>query len=749
MKKVILFVTALILIVAMAVPSIAEYKTLYVNKSKLNAYKEPNKDSKVLKKLKGGHEVLVDTTSGVSEDGKWYYAYNPEDGDGYGWLLAKHLTDKMPSKYCKHDWSEWKDTTPATCTTKGERTRECSICHKTQTKEIKKLGHTFSEWKTIKEPESCDKPGEESRTCSVCDFVEVRDKIKPHTFGEWSIIKEATCSSKGKRTRKCKVCNTEEQEELPKLDHNYEWNIISEATDHSSGTRQQVCQICGHAEPAVSYDPDGTLRRGDKGEDVRAFQQLLIDQGYLAAGGADGSFGSGTEKAVMQFQKDQGLTADGVIWPQTRQLMDHDFGPWTITKAMTRTEPGERVRVCNDCGYEQREPLEAGTTWIKGARGESVRALQQLLGALGYNPGKSDGAYGKKLDTAFSAFAKDKGFVFEPGKIRPADVDALMNAWLEDLDDEKWMGEGSADSAVSLSLTVIPVEDVQDETGEMRTFSWNVTNLGSESCHFNALLLTFGNEADFREDNLTIEVDGFELMPMGTNNKSGTFVVASDWGEGDLNFAAMAVTDPDGSVWISNAVSFGNGETPEPKTVEPQDVVYNVDDLQDGIYPVAFNRGDILTGASGVFMNAVHIYTRDIYDIVDINTLAEGDTVVIGGVSHAVETIQVVDGYVIVNGGNDQENGFEFVSEEESNCYRVNQYDDLATYTEQGVTSLTLSATAVYTDASDIDSEPVTVEYGNIPDAMMESENESFDPYNTTVRVENGEVVEINRVYVP
>ena len=62
----------------------------------------------------------------------------------------------------------------------------------------------------------------------------------------------------------------------------------------------------------MSYDPEGTLRRGDRGEEVREVQQLLADMDYLSAGGADGIFGAGTEKAITEFQNDQGLTPDGV-----------------------------------------------------------------------------------------------------------------------------------------------------------------------------------------------------------------------------------------------------------------------------------------------------------------------------------------------------------------------------------------------------------------------------------------------------
>ena len=54
------------------------------------------------------------------------------------------------------------------------------------------------------------------------------------------------------------------------------------------------------------------LKKGAKGEDVRALQYLLIGNGCsVGASGADGSFGAATDTAVRSYQKANGLTVDG------------------------------------------------------------------------------------------------------------------------------------------------------------------------------------------------------------------------------------------------------------------------------------------------------------------------------------------------------------------------------------------------------------------------------------------------------
>ena len=60
------------------------------------------------------------------------------------------------------------------------------------------------------------------------------------------------------------------------------------------------------------------LSKGDKSDSVKVLQILLIGLGYsCGSAGADGDFGSNTDKAVKAFQKDRGLTVDGIVGPDT------------------------------------------------------------------------------------------------------------------------------------------------------------------------------------------------------------------------------------------------------------------------------------------------------------------------------------------------------------------------------------------------------------------------------------------------
>lgn len=69
--------------------------------------------------------------------------------------------------------------------------------------------------------------------------------------------------------------------------------------------------------PATDGKDRGTLRRGATGEIVKNVQAKL----QLAP--ADGIFGSHTEAAVREFQRKQGLVADGIIGPKSWTALDN------------------------------------------------------------------------------------------------------------------------------------------------------------------------------------------------------------------------------------------------------------------------------------------------------------------------------------------------------------------------------------------------------------------------------------------
>jgi peptidoglycan hydrolase-like protein with peptidoglycan-binding domain len=66
------------------------------------------------------------------------------------------------------------------------------------------------------------------------------------------------------------------------------------------------------------------LKKGSKGDAVRALQGNLVQLGYTVA--VDGDFGKGTEEAVLHLQKAFGYTVDGVVGDGTQFLINQQIG---------------------------------------------------------------------------------------------------------------------------------------------------------------------------------------------------------------------------------------------------------------------------------------------------------------------------------------------------------------------------------------------------------------------------------------
>lgn len=79
-----------------------------------------------------------------------------------------------------------------------------------------------------------------------------------------------------------------------------------------------------HAAIAEPGTGAAVLRRGSRGEAVRALQTALTASGYALA--ADGMFGPLTERAVRTFQARHSLTVDGIAGPATMTALGRGAG---------------------------------------------------------------------------------------------------------------------------------------------------------------------------------------------------------------------------------------------------------------------------------------------------------------------------------------------------------------------------------------------------------------------------------------
>lgn len=115
---------------------------------------------------------------------------------------------------------------------------------------------------------------------------------------------------------------------------------------------------------------------------IKPIQQALVNHGY-DTGGVDGIAGDKTYTAVMDFQEDNGLSADGMVGTSTQQKLGITIGSGGGSGTTS-------------------------ATLKNGSNGSLTRYLQRILSELGYSV-TIDGIFGNNMETAVKAFQQKYG----------------------------------------------------------------------------------------------------------------------------------------------------------------------------------------------------------------------------------------------------------------------------------------------------------------------------------------------------
>lgn len=148
------------------------------------------------------------------------------------------------------------------------------------------------------------------------------------------------------------------------------------------------------ATTATSTNPN-TLKYGDSGDRVTELQTALVKLGY-STNGIDGRFGAGTQKAVIAFQKANGLTADGLAGTQTQDLIYNKASSDSSSSGSSSSSSSDSSSTSS--GFTR--------TLRKGYTGSDVSSVQTQLKSLGYYTSTIDSVYGAGTMAAVSAFQK-------------------------------------------------------------------------------------------------------------------------------------------------------------------------------------------------------------------------------------------------------------------------------------------------------------------------------------------------------
>ena len=171
-----------------------------------------------------------------------------------------------------------------------------------------------------------------------------------------------------------------------------------------------------------------------------------------------------------------------------------------------------------------------------------------------------------------------------------------------------------------------------------------------------------------------------------------------------------------------------------------------MENLSDAILSISLDEGDAYVDDSGRMQMDLKIYTYDKYDMVDIANSKVGDTVVRHfGEVKVVSKEQNEAGTIFINGG--LENGGLDLVTDDCGIFYETGFNDVKNWYEIGEATIRVSVDFKGIDNADLEQGEVIIYPGDFLVGAVT--NYDFTPYNTTIRVEDGQIVEMNRVFIP
>ena len=138
-----------------------------------------------------------------------------------------------------------------------------------------------------------------------------------HSFGDWQITKEATCTETGTEMRTCE-CGYFEERELAALGHDY----VDGKCSRCGETDPNYVPPCGHSSERKEITVEATCTQTGKAK-------IFCEE-------------------CGEFLREEKIPANG-----------HKFGSWQTTTSPTCTTSGTKYRICQNCSEKQSEEASA------------------------------------------------------------------------------------------------------------------------------------------------------------------------------------------------------------------------------------------------------------------------------------------------------------------------------------------------------------------------------------------------------
>ena len=318
--------------------------------------------------LKPGDDVDSIAIWYIDDEGKttnvkaFYYEVG---GKGYVTFEAEHfsyytVTRLTPAERCAlYGHSEREYKIAETCTDEGYTLYVCLRCGEERKEDkISARGHDYEETKT---DATCVADGKIVYKCSVCDYS--YEEVIVAAGHQWDVTKtEATCETAGYTEKTCTKCGDSFKENyVQAYGHDYVatwvWNGYTSAT---------LKMTCSHDD---SHVVEITATITEVREEATCLSPERIV--YTAKASFDGRLYSDEKEEIkgdtkLEHKFDEAYSYDEeahykecILCGSREEVSDHEFGEGEIIKSATCSAYGEKVYVCETCGYVRKDIIPA------------------------------------------------------------------------------------------------------------------------------------------------------------------------------------------------------------------------------------------------------------------------------------------------------------------------------------------------------------------------------------------------------
>ncbi len=256
-------------------------------------------------------------------------------GDTYCTVCSVKIKTGDNIPMLDHTWGNWeysgvgghfKPCTKCSAVTNTEphtyKDGKCTACNYA-------CSHVWGEWSTVKDS-TCTEDGSKKRVCSIC-ALEGTGTVPAKGHDYKAVVTKPTCTEKGYTTHTCSRCSVNYVDtQVNATGHSWgNWITVKDSTCLEKGTKKRICSVC-------SAEESGMIDEKGHNHVAKEIAPTCTEKGYT----------------LYDCSRCEDEYKENYV-----DALGHSWGDWTVTKKPTLSKEGEMQRKCTRCNAVEKQAV--------------------------------------------------------------------------------------------------------------------------------------------------------------------------------------------------------------------------------------------------------------------------------------------------------------------------------------------------------------------------------------------------------